>query len=220
MPIEKGVTPICENCHEALHTTLEKLKKGLGLKIVFWGDSITAGGFATNSRYFFVNQFLDGLYRLFPGNNIAYVNMGASGTNTAWRLPSFAGDVLSKHPDLVVVEFVNDFTLPPDTLEANYNAIIAQARAAGVELILCTPHLPTPRYLHLPTWHAVAESPYPTLIRKLCHSQGIALADVARRWDQLEQEGLRPEMLLSDRLLHPNNYGHKIYAQELLSCFH
>lgn len=203
----------------ALKSCISKLNTGKGLKIVFWGDSITAGGFADSPKYFFVQRFLAGLKERFPDNAIAFLNRGVAGSNSSWRLPGFEQEVLSLHPDLLVIEFVNDYALPPDILSANYRAIVSKARSHGLEIILCLPHLPSPSYLKLNSWHQVAESNYPKLLREICLKEGLALVDLSKRWDLLEREGLKPSMLLADGMLHPNNYGHQIYADELLTQF-
>ena len=205
--------------NESLKPVLDKLKNKQGLKIVFWGDSISAGGFASSPQYFFTNRFQDGLSKLFPDNKLTVVNQAVSGSNTGWRLAKFDKEVIAEGPDLLIVEFLNDYTLRPEVLAENYKTIIAKAKAANIPLIICVPHPPVPSYVNASTWHAVIEGPYPKLLRKLCQEHGVAICDVAKRWDTIGKEGLKPKLLLVDGLLHPNNHGHKIYAEELLALF-
>lgn len=205
--------------NKGLKPVLEKLKNKQGLKIVFWGDSISAGGFATAPQYFFTNRFQAGLSKLFPDNKLTVVNQAVSGSNTGWRLANFDKEVIAEAPDLLIVEFLNDYTLRPEVLAENYKTIIAKAKAANIPLIICVPHPPVPSYVNASTWHAVIDGPYPKLLRKLCQEQGVTICDVAKRWDSIGKEGLKPKLLLVDGLLHPNNYGHKIYAEELLALF-
>jgi lysophospholipase L1-like esterase len=143
--------------------------------------------------------------------------MGIGGSNSSQRMDDFDKAIAQK-PDLVIVEFVNDFKLPPATVESNYSAMVAKAKAAGVRLLVCTPHLPLPSYLNMKSWTEVSNSAFPRYLRNLAKQEDIGLADVSMRWENLKAEGLPPEVLLTDGVLHPNEYGHEIYAQELYAC--
>jgi lysophospholipase L1-like esterase len=222
MPVVKAKQFEKHEIHSDEHplaNSLLKLKTNEGLKIIFWGDSVTAGGFATSPQHFFTTRFLRLLQGAFPDNRISYLNMGVSGATSSRLLPSFASDVLAKMPDLIIVEFVNDYTQPVCVLNQVYESIIRQARTAGSDLLICVPHLVVPDFLAMHNWHDVANSPFPSLVRRICTQHNIACADVAHKWDCLQEEGLRPELLLTDKLLHPNDLGHKIYAEEIFACF-
>jgi len=208
-----------ESNRKALSRTLAKLKTGEPLNLVFWGDSVTGGADASAPERFFTNRFMNGLRARFPQAQITVTNLGVGGTNTNHRLPGLDKDVLSRKPDLVVVEFVNDMMLPADQLEANYAKIVSSIKQSGAELILFTPHLPAPAVMSAPSWQAVAAKPYVKLVRRIAASSQVGLADVASRWEGLRREGLRPEFMLTDEVIHPNDCGHSIYAEELLKCF-
>jgi hypothetical protein len=129
-------------------------------------------------------------------------------------------EVFGLKPDLIVVEFVNDFALPAHVLQHDYEVILDKAKEKNVRVILCAPHLPSPRVSRSATWESVAERPYVSILRELCKKNDfVALADVARRFQHLEKEGLRPELLYINGLNHPNDTGHAIYAEELVRCF-
>ncbi len=204
---------------KALTRTLAKLRSGGPVSIVFWGDSITGGADASSPDKFFSNQFLASLRGRFPTAQISATSLGVGATNTNQRLAGLATDVLSRKPDLVIVEFVNDLMVPVAELEANYAKIISQSKGAGAELILCTPHLPNPKVMAVASWQAVAAKPYIKLVRHTAATAQVALADVAARWNSLRREGLRPDFMLIDEVIHPNDRGHAIYAEELLKCF-
>lgn len=201
----------------ALAKTLKKLSSGEQVNIVFFGDSITVGGFATEQKESFVEQFLKMLKNSHPDSKVGYVVAGISGSNTTMRLGSLQKDVLSLKPDLVCVEFFNDFILPKEQVESNWKSIVSQLKAAGIEVLICAPHLPAPSYLHMDSVPQVADSFYPSFLRKLAKEQNVALADVSRRWANLSKEGIKPTRLLSDGIIHPNNYGHSVYAGEILT---
>ena len=203
----------------ALAQTLGKLKANQDVKIVFWGDSVTGGADASTPDKSFASILLSLLRERFPQANISAENAGVGGSNTVGRLPAFESEVLAKQPDLVVVEFINDMRLPAEILDANYAKILAALKQAGCDVILCVPHLPVPALMGTKSWEQVAQHPYFTFLRRTARSAQTGLADVARRWTNLDREGLRPDLMLADEIIHPNDRGHAIYAEELLKCF-
>jgi len=210
---------IRETNRKALTRSLAMLKSGDAINIAFWGDSITGGSDASSPDKVFTNQVIAGLRKRFPTARISTFNAGVGGTNTRMRLPGFESEVLSKKPDLVILEFVNDMNLPTAELEANYEKIVGMTKNAGAELIMCTPHHATPVIMRVPTWQAVAAKPYIALVKHTATRSQVGLADVAARWNGLRREGLRPDLMLVDEIIHPNDRGHTIYAEELLKCF-
>jgi lysophospholipase L1-like esterase len=195
----------------------DAVAQGRPVRIVFFGDSITCGGFAYDPAASFPNRFLSRLHQAYPKSQIGFVNMGIGGSNSTQRMPDF-DKAIEQKPDLMIVEFVNDFKLPASEVEANYSSMVRKAKAAGTTLLVCTPHLPLPSYLNMKSWTEVSRSHLPRYIRSLAQKENIAIADVSMRWENLKAEGLPPEELLTDGILHPNEYGHEIYAQELSAC--
>lgn len=224
LPIEiTGVPPlppqVREQNNRLLANTLAKLREGKPVRIVFWGDSVTCGGFASTQTAGFPNLFIAGLRKLYPSSNITPVIAGVSGSSTGMRMQTFKAEVLSKQPDLVIVEFVNDLLVEPAQTKANLSSAIDQTRAAGSEVLLCTPNLVAPSYMKLKNWQAVLDSPNMNVIRELGREKNVVVVDVARRFASIGREGLMPDMLLADRLIHPNDRGHEVYAEELLLSF-
>jgi lysophospholipase L1-like esterase len=127
--------------------------------------------------------------------------------------------VLSENPDLLIVEFVNDYAMPISQVDADFCSILEKAKAQRIDVILCTPHLLRPKYMQLKTWIEAANHPYILKLRELSRRFGVGLADVSKRWEKLNEEGLSPELMLSDDTLHINDRGHQIYAEELMNCF-
>jgi lysophospholipase L1-like esterase len=202
----------------ALAKTLAKLNSSEQVNVVFWGDSITVGGFATERSACFVEQFLKMLKQTHPDNKLGYALAAVSGSNTSMRMGSLDKDVIGLKPDLVCCEFFNDFSIPKEQVERNWAAAISRFKAAGIEVLICVPHLPAPSYVHMESIPQVADSFYPDFLRKLSKEQNVALADVGRRWAHLPAEGIKPTRLLSDGSIHPNSFGHSIYASELITA--
>ena len=111
--------------------------------IIAFGDSITAapGGWVSM------------LYGEFGGE---VINAGVGGNVTAQALDRIEKDVLSKNPDLVIVNFgMNDQAYqegskknltPIDKYEENYRSIIEQIKATGSDIILVAVHDVNPKY--------------------------------------------------------------------------
>ena len=203
----------------ALARTKAKLEAGQKVNIVFWGDSITSGADASVIDKNFYSQTLAGLKKKYPKATIVAHNAGIGGSNTKSRLPKMDAEVLSKKPDLIIIEFINDVYLKKEDHDSNYKVILEKAKAANAELLLVNPGLPAPRLMGVPNWKSVMKMTYYPFVRALCESSNVALADVELRYEKLDKEGLTPDLLLVDRLIHPNDLGHAIYAQEIMKAF-
>jgi lysophospholipase L1-like esterase len=221
-PTVNGASNNLEQQKGCLREVCEKLRAGKPLKILFYGDSITCGGSVEDPKFAFYNLFTEALKKEYPRSTITAVNRGLGGTATNTRVPRFNEEVLVEQPDLLIVEFVNNFALSKEETERDYDEILTQAKAHGINVILCTPHLFAPNYFPksygMKTWEMVANHPYVEQIRGFAKRYHTGLADIARRWAQLQPEGLTPALLLTDKLLHVNERGHEIYADELLKC--
>jgi lysophospholipase L1-like esterase len=208
-----------ESDRRALKVTLDKLSKGQPVRIVFWGDSITAGADASAPERSFAHVLLAELQQKYPRSHIQAFNAGIGGSNTKGRLKDFDKEVTAHRPDVIVVEFVNDIHLTREVIELNYRLIAEKARRTGAELLIVNPHWPAPQLLGVVDWSLVGKAPFYAVLRKLAGEHQVAFADVAKRWERLPREGLAPELVLVDKLVHPNNKGHALYAEEILKCF-
>jgi len=199
--------------------TLEKLRNGEPVTIVAWGDSVTVGDDASSADDTYARVFLTRLRQRFPKSTITMVNAGISASNTEGRLPALQREVLAARPDLVTIEFVNDMSLPDDTVRANWRKALDEIHAAGAEAIVITPHF---------TWPEGMKKEHPRggetrsgvpVLREVAKEKGVALADASRRWAHLEEEGIPYTTLLANGINHPDNRGHEMFARELLTFF-
>jgi hypothetical protein len=204
---------------EALARTKKKLEVGSSVKIAFCGDSVTHGSYSSCGQASFPSVFLDKLTKKFPRSTVQYLNFSQGGASSTTMFPIFYDKILPQHPDLIIVEFVNDIALDRQTVLNSYTTFFEGARAAGAEVIVCLPHLPAPSYYGVKGWSAVAGKPYFSIIKKLAAEHKVGLADIAARWETAAREGIDPMLLLADELNHPNDRGHEIYAEELIRCF-
>lgn len=99
-----------------LYSVMRKAQNGQKVTIAFIGGSITRGTMSTgtrdssmNKKLNYVDYFADWWYKQFPRADLRFINAGISATDSYLGVHRVQKDVLSKKPDLVVVEFaVND----------------------------------------------------------------------------------------------------------------
>ena len=200
--------------------TLEKLKKGKEVSLVFWGDSVTAGGDASSPEKAFPALFVKMLHKLFPKAKIKMVNAGIGGSNTNQRLPNIESEVLAYKPDLVVIEFVNDMGFSEENLRNNYFKAIDLIRERGGEVIILTPHFTMPSMMGLSSVKNAKETRKAVeILRKIAREKGVGLADASKRWEHLAKEGIPYVTLLYNGINHPDDRGHLLFVEELLKFF-
>lgn len=231
-----GVDAVTRTTRGRIPRTLGRIRDGQPVTIVCLGDSITAGGDASAPDRMFVEQFAAGLRARFPEAELGVVNVSIGGTRSAQWLHD--GDypgtrklppdectfdrVLRENPNLVIVEFLNDMTLPPEDLPGLYDDLMQRVTDAGAELALVAPGFCHPSIMGTTTLEDGASKPYVPLIRFLhafAEGRGAAFVDVAGRWEHLRREGLPYMTLLRNGYNHPGDRGHALCAEELLKCF-
>ena len=214
--------------------TLAKLKAGGPVKIVCWGDSVTAGGNASKPELRYPDVFAAGLRERFPQAKIEMLNISAGGSNSRqWLYPDkflYRGKpwretgvtwqrIADAKPDLVTLEFVNDAGLTPPMVEEVYNDILKRVQGIGAELILITPHFTMWKMMGFSGMRETERRPYVLALRAFANKHNISLADAAARWEHLWKEGLPYLTLLHNTINHPDDRGHRLFAEELWKCF-
>ncbi len=194
-----------------LPRTRAKLESGQTVKIVAFGDSITAGGDASRPDLIFWQRWADSLQRKYPKATIQAVNGATGGDSTAQGLQRLQTKVLDLKPDLVLIGFgMNDHNVsgvPIRQFELNLARMILQIRSmTGAEIVLFSAFPPNPHWKfgshHMEDY---AESTRQVAARMTC-----AYADVFANWQSLSARK-KPEDLLGNNINHPNDFGHWIY---------
>jgi len=214
--------------------TLAKLKAGEPVTIVCLGDSVTAGGNASKPELRYVDVFAAGLRERFPKAKIDVQNISAGGSNSRQWLdpekhpyrdlhglenPARFDRVVEAKPDLVTIEFVNDAGLAAAQVEESYSEILHRLEPIGTEVILISPHFTMWRMMGFKTMREAEKRPYVLALRDFAGRHGIALADASARWEHLAKEGLPYLTLLDNTINHPDDRGHRLFAEELWKCF-
>lgn len=236
------IYPILETAAQALTATtpgripktLAKLAAGQPVTIVCWGDSVTAGGNASTPERRYVDLFAAGLRSRYPQAKLEVQNISAGGSNSRqWLYPEkfpYKGlrgsanparfeNVLDAKPDLVTVEFVNDAGLAPAQVEVAYGEILKRLEPLGAEVILITPHFTMWKMMGFTSMRETERRPYVLALREFADRRHVALADTAARWEHLAKEGLPFLTLLHNTINHPDDRGHRLFAEELWKCF-
>jgi lysophospholipase L1-like esterase len=207
--------PVQEAQGDFLKGTLARLRAGQPVKIVAYGDSITAGGDATKPEWVFWRRWADELQRKYPRARIEAVNGATGGDSTVQGLQRLQAKVLDLKPDLVLIGFgMNDHNLngvPIAQFEANLQEMIGRIRAAtGAEVVLFSAFPPNPKWKY--GSHRMEQ--YAEATRRAAAAAGCACADVFSNWEAIARRK-KPEDLLGNNINHPNDFGHWIYFQVL-----
>jgi lysophospholipase L1-like esterase len=211
-----------------------KLKAGQPVTIVCLGDSVTAGGNASKPELRYVDLFASGLRERFPQSKIDVQNISAGGSNSRQWLdpekhpyrglhgadnPARFDRVVAAKPDLVTIEFVNDAGLTPAQVEETYGEILHRLEPVGAEVILITPHFTMWRMMGFKSMRETERRPYVLGLRDFATKHQVGLADTSARWEHLAKEGLPYLTLLDNTINHPDDRGHRLFAEELWKCF-
>lgn len=200
-----------------LPATRQKLRAGESVRLVAFGDSITAGGDASEPDLIFWARWAGALRQKYPRSNIEAINGATGGDSTVQGLQRLQSKVLDQKPDLVLLGFgMNDhnregFGVPLPVFAENLRLMIDRIRAASrAEIILFSAFPPNPK------WHFGSRNmaAYATATEQVAREKRCAFADVLHRWQQIASRK-QPEDLLANNINHPNDFGHGIYFEAL-----
>ncbi|HGE70933.1 TPA: SGNH/GDSL hydrolase family protein [Candidatus Poribacteria bacterium] len=218
---ETWKAPIPEFALNDLPKTKDKLINKLSLKVVLFGDSISAGGNAsgfTGAKPFmppYGDLVVHGLQEYY-GSEITYKNYSVGGTASEWGLQNISV-VAEENPDLVIIAFgMNDASgrVTPEQFKTNiYRQMKAvKEKNPNAEFILVATMTANPE------WTASSPDLYPIyrdMLKTLC-SDGVILADMTSMWTELLKRKSYAS-LTGNGVNHPNDFGHRIYAQVILA---
>jgi lysophospholipase L1-like esterase len=212
--------------------TLAKLQAGQPVKIVCWGDSITAGGDASTPQDRYPAVFERTLRAKYPKANISVVAVAAGGsTSRMWLYPDKFpypwgnakldfDNVLKEKPDLVTIEFANDAYMDaPDTLPAIYDDILKRIHGAGAEILIITPSFFNLEYMHFNSYADQDHRAYDFWVRDYANAHNLGIADTSTRWEHLYKEGIPYTTYLGNSINHPDDRGHQMFVDELMKSF-
>jgi lysophospholipase L1-like esterase len=197
-----------------------KLKSGQPVKIVVLGDSISTEADASALSKTAPNQpgyptLIARKLEASTGAKVTLRNLSKGGMDAVWGV-SRTADAIAEQPDLFIVAFGMNDASGRRTTEAysdSIRKIIDPVRAAlpGCCVILVSTMTANEEWSHS------AHDLYPHYAGSLSKltGDGIALADVTAAWTAIASRKKHMD-LSGNGLNHPNDYGHRIYADVIL----
>jgi lysophospholipase L1-like esterase len=200
------------------------LKKGD--RIVFLGDSITAGGVAPKG---YVTLIKNALKEKYPDLGIDVIGAGISGNKVPDLQRRLEKDVLSKKPTIVVIYIgINDVWhgendpargTTKDKYEAGLLEIIGKIKDSGARVVLCTPTVIGEKKSGANKLDSRLDE-YSEISRKVAKETGSQLCDLHKAFqDYVEKnnaENKESGVLTTDRV-HLNDAGNKLVADTILT---
>lgn len=223
----------------------EANEKYPAVTLAFLGDSVTQGCFETyrakanelDNVYDQENTYHHKLAKLlsvlYPNVPINLINAGIAGDNAVGAQSRVQRDVVSHNPDLTVVCFgLNDAALESETLEdylQALNSIFDQLEACGTEIIFMTPCTMNTRVAYGldPFLKNIAKNTaqiqnngvldtYMQAAKDLCATRSITVCDCYAKWKQLDACGVDTTALFANKINHPTQDMHWLFAVSLL----
>ena len=212
-----------------LAKTLKKLRSGSRVRILAWGDSVTACRFIDDPELRWPRRFQRLLQTRFPAAEIELVELGWGGKaiNTFQCEPpdspwNYQKKVVESGADLVILEFINDayLTMKPE-FDRIYNRVRDDFQAKGMELLVFVPHPVRPDWMDLPSQKNIESDPRPyvAFLRNWIQENHYACADLSRRFQHLWKEGIPYNTLMRNHINHPDIRGVDLYFQALADLF-
>jgi lysophospholipase L1-like esterase len=203
----------------SLPRTLAKLTAKQPLAVALLGDSISTGcnasGWAKVAPFQppYQDLLVAHLEKVY-GAKVTLANLAVGGTATAWGLQTI-GKVIETKPDLVILAFgMNDCPgkLPAADYQANLKAMVDAVRKAlpEAEFVLVATMLGNADWVIM---QPKLFPQYRDALAALC-GPGVALADMTSMWTEL-LKGKRDWDMTGNGVNHPNDFGHRVYAQVL-----
>ncbi len=213
--------------------------------IAFLGDSVTQGCFelfvregkikpVTRSDCSYAAKVKEILEFLYPTVPINIINAGISGDSAYGGALRLERDVLSYNPDLVIVCFgLNDSSLEADGIlryKESLTKIFGEIRNIGAEVIFMTPSLKTDKVdvVIEEAFNKIAEetaenerlgwlSKYIDEAKKICAEKNVPVCDCYKKWLTLRENSVNINHLLANRINHPVEKMHWLFAYELIT---
>lgn len=213
-----GPVPIYDE--QALPRTIHRLTNKEAVSIVLLGDSISTGcnasGWANSSPHQppWQDLLLEHLQHT-SSPNVSLTNLAVGGTSTPWGLTRVT-DVLGAKPDLVILAFgMNDSSgRSAAEYKSNTEAMIKAIRDVSpqTEFILISSMLGNR------DWVTLKHELFPQYRNALLElsQPGIAVADMTSIWHEMLNRKQDWD-LTGNGVNHPNDFGHRVYAQVLTS---
>ena len=214
--------------------------------IAIFGDSMSAGCFELYTRPDnWVEPKMDPssaydvrlrqiLVKLFPESSPVIINASRSGGRCKGEKERLERDVLSFHPDLVIVAYgLNDANGKEEEIGLFDDAlceVFDKIKATGAEVIFMTPQVRCAERSPEVTDPAVLKHidrisageregwllKYMDVARDVCKRKNVPVCDCIRLWEEFRNQGVDVNLLMSNKINHPTREWHWQFAYELI----
>ena len=230
---------------EKLKAKAQDINANAPIVISFLGDSVTQGCFElypTGEKTFqtefrpeeaFSNKLKKLIESVLPNVAINMINAGLSGDKSFGGAERVQRDIISHNPDLCVVCYgLNDVNRGLEQLDVYENAldsIFKQLIEANIEVIFMTPNMmstyvveeesnPHLRNVLKEVTKKQVEGVMDAYMEKaleVCAKNNITVCDCYKKWKQLNSIGVDTTRLLANRVNHPAEKMHWLFAASL-----
>jgi lysophospholipase L1-like esterase len=200
---ERGLVSLGDTAR--LAAVMAKARRGEEISVAAIGGSITAGGLQTKdpkNRY--VARVAAWFTQSFPQAKVRFVNAGIGGTNSLYGAMRVRRDVLSKQPDLVIVEYAVNDNHPVPMFWGSYEGVLRQ--------ILREPQQPAVVQLFFMQRKGENAQESQHMLGRHYDLPMVSFRDAW--WPEVRSGRVQWEKMYAD-VVHPNDTGH-ILASELL----
>jgi lysophospholipase L1-like esterase len=176
------------------------------LNIVFIGGSITEGSGASDYSKTYVNLVSEFMVKKYENNNVNVINVGASGTGSNFAIFRLTRDVIEYDPDIVFIEFaVNDRIVNSQEVSVFMEGIVRK--------LVNLKKRPKIVILIAPTEMSDACG---DVHKKIGYYYNIPVIDIQDYiWREIGKGSFYWKDISKDSL-HPNDFGHRMYAEYII----
>jgi lysophospholipase L1-like esterase len=189
------------------------------INVVFHGHSVPAGYFRTpvvNTLGAYPYQVLKGLKSLYPTAVINIINTSIGGENAEKGAERFESNVMPHQPDVLFIDYaLNDRSIGLEKAAEAWEKMIKIALKSNIKVILLTPSPDQRVNLSEPNNELEKHS---IQIRNLATKYDIGLVDSYNLFRQKVALGENVAHYMS-QVNHPNEKGHELIANEILTYF-
>lgn len=201
------------------------------ITIVAFGDSVTHGALRDSNDYenVYWNLLKKKLNAFRDSIPVNVINSGIGGISAALSIERMERDVLSYHPDLVIVCFgLNDVNGTLEEYVDSLRVIFKTCKDSGAEVIFLTPNMlntyvadDAPEQYKA---YAAVTAEYQNNGRMDLYMSsavataqdcGVGVCDCYGEWKKLYEKGVDTTMLLVNRINHPESKMHELFADML-----
>lgn len=193
--------------------------KNRTINIVFHGHSVPAGYFKTpqvNTLGAYPYQFLKKLKEIYPLASVNIIVTAIGGENSIRGAKRFKRDVLTHKPDLILIDYaLNDRGAGLKKSFIAWNRMIKQATDRGIKVILLTPS-PDQNVNYADPSNELKK--HTDQILRLALENHVGLVDSYKLFEFLYTNKEKLQKYMS-QVNHPNEKGHELIADDLITWF-